>query len=297
VYGAADNDVTVLGETSFTRTDGSTGTVGDVALRTEPSIRTASPAQQPGSGLNDNGLANAMVAASLVVAAGASTEHPATLGAGSPISGEMTPALYTAQADPAGSAPQHLPADETRIALPADQDTGPGQLARGEHGAEQTGTPPASLDGQHASDLLSGGPAHVQLSESPALSPLDAFHAAPLVIDRTSMPAIMPIAAVGPGAAQAGAPAVDAPATSASSAAAAITLADALPTHGTGPDIDTLLAALPGGGGNDRPAVAILAPQSVDHGVAGILFASNDHFAAMDLSHMAHDAVMATSHA
>ncbi len=65
-YQAAGGDVTVLGETTFTRTDGTTGTVGDVVFATSAKDSDAIKSAESSSGFNQ-----ALIAASLVAVAGA----------------------------------------------------------------------------------------------------------------------------------------------------------------------------------------------------------------------------------
>src|SRR3546814_7080812 len=70
-YAAANGDVTVLGEASFTRTDGTKGTIGDVMFATGAKESDVSKTESTASGFNQ-----ALVAASLVAVAGAA-EAPA----------------------------------------------------------------------------------------------------------------------------------------------------------------------------------------------------------------------------
>lgn len=276
-YAAANDDVVVHGETVFTRTDGSTGIAADASFATGGTRVDEASRQAAASGTA--GMANALVAASLVAAAVVTPDtgkaDAATAGdSAAPAAGDAS----TLADDAAKSAPQgetiqplafdtHTPAPT--ISQHADRASDL-EVDRGGHEARLTddGT------GDHASTPL--------LADNDVAVADIAAHSAPLFVDMVAMPAIP--AAMAPVAEAAAAPHGE---------ALASVIADALGGGSdAGPDIDALLAAATGHGGDAAGLLAAMGGNDAT-AFAGGMAAGHG----IDLAMMAHDAVLAVNHA
>ena len=266
-YTSAGGDVTVLGEASFVRTDGSKGTLGDVLFATSLKEGDAKPAE-------GSGFTQALVAAGLVAVAGAAEaveQAPAPV-----VAAESEVTMDGVPAGPVATAPEPVASDApaTSLAAGADQDAHVSDqpVAPSSHGAEDVAP-------EHAG-LSEGGeaPAAAVAVEAPPADPGD--HGALLAQSIDLPPAFDGAAAVL--AAHGAAP-----------AAVAQVVAQALGT-GSGPDIDALLAALPGGEHAPMPMLTpMLAPMLADAGPA--VDAGHMAAAVFDAAMVAHEA-MAVAH-
>ncbi|WP_244309694.1 hypothetical protein [Sphingobium fuliginis] len=269
-YTAANGDVTVLGEASFVRTDGTKGTVGDVMFATGAKASDTSKTDSTASGFNQ-----ALVAASLVAAAGAA-EHVA----------EQQPA--PAPAETAPPVTETAPAAMTTTEPAPSQESQPTSLAttddQATHEQPTTSTGHASEEAapEHAT-LSGGGEAHAATADTAqAPQPDLSGHQGLLAQSIDLPPAFDGNAAAVLAAQQAAQPGVPA-------ANAAEVVKEALGTH-DGPHIDALLAALPGG---EHPAApALLNPAAVEVADAGHMAAATAIFEAAMAAHEA----MAVAH-
>ena len=224
-YQAAGGDVTVLGETTFTRTDGTTGTVGDVVFATSAKDSDAIKSAESSSGFNQ-----ALIAASLVAVAGAAEtveQEPAPVVAQTEAMVDTAPVATTgsvsepaANDDDASLAVSSESQDSRGADQPVEQTShSGGDDAAPDHstlsGGDDASAPAANDDGQ----------AHPALDDHQGL-----------LAQTVNLPA-MDVNAAALVAAHEAAP---------NAAAAAQVVAEALGAHGGG-SIDALLAALPGG--------------------------------------------------
>ncbi|WP_313805025.1 Ig-like domain-containing protein [Sphingobium sp.] len=240
-YTAANGDVTVLGEATFVRTDGSKGTVGDVLFATGARASDAAKTESPASGINQ-----ALVAASLVAVAGvaetSTEEHSA------PVTTDNVQVTETAPAATTATEPAPLQESQpTSLAGTDDQATHDQPVTQTSHGSED-----AAPD--HAT--LSGGDAHAPAEMAQAPQPDLGDHQGLLAQSINLPPAFDGNAAAVLAAAQQAVPAAN----------AAEVVKEALGAHDA-PQIDALLAALPGG---EHAAVPLLltpvAGEAVDSG-------------------------------
>ncbi|WP_449471580.1 VCBS domain-containing protein [Sphingobium chungangianum] len=263
-YQAAGGDVTVLGEATFTRTDGTTGTVGDVVFATSKDVDLAKT-ESTTSGFNQ-----ALIAASLVAVAGAVE----TL--------EQAPAPVVAQAETTvDTAPTATTSTASEPANEGDASTSVSSESQDSHVADQ----PVEQTSHSGSDdsapdhsTLSGGddaPVHAANDDGQAQAALDDHQG--LLAQAVNLP-------VFDGNAAALVAAHDA----APNAQAAQVVAEALGHAGT-PNIDALLAALPGG----EHAPVLLNPVAGDAADAGHLMAMAA--SVFDAAMVAHEA-MAVAH-
>ncbi|GLV25702.1 VCBS domain-containing protein [Sphingobium sp. Cam5-1] len=263
-YQAAGGDVTVLGEATFTRTDGTTGTVGDVVFATSKDVDLAKT-ESTTSGFNQ-----ALIAASLVAVAGAAEtveQAPA------PVVAQAETTVDTAPAATTSTAPE--PANE------GDASTSVSSESQDSHAADQpverashSGSDDAAPD--HAT--LSGGddaPVHAANDDGQAQPALDDHQG--LLAQAVNLPVFDGNAAALVAAHEA-----------APNAQAAQVVAEAL-GHAGVPNIDALLAALPGG----EHAPVLLNPVAGDAGDAGHLMAMAA--SVFDAAMVAHEA-MAVAH-
>lgn len=264
-YTAADGDVTVLGEASFVRTDGTGGIVGDVMFATGAKESDAVKTESTASGFNQ-----ALVAASLVAVAGAaqtSDEQPPAYGrveASQPVT-EISPAATTTT--------ETAPVQENEPVSPAAQDDQP---------THEQPAAPASQGGEEAvpdhASLSEGSPAHAD-DRTDASQPDLADHQG-LLAQPIDLPPAFDGNAVAVLAAQQAVPATH----------AAEVVKEALGSHDA-PNIDALLAALPGG---EHPATPILLNPAAGEAVdSGHLAAATAIFEAAMAAHEA----MAVGHA
>ncbi|KXU30871.1 lysis protein [Sphingobium sp. 22B] len=269
-YTAANGDVTVLGEASFVRTDGTKGTVGDVMFATGAKASDTSKTDSTASGFNQ-----ALVAASLVAAAGAA-EHVA----------EQQPA--PAPAETAPPVTETAPAATTTTEPAPSQESQPTSLAttddQATHEQPTTSTGHASEEAapEHAT-LSGGGEAHAATADTAQAPQPDLSGHQGLLAQSIDLPPAFDgnVAAV-LAAQQAAQPGV-------SAANAAEVVKEALGTHDA-PHIDALLAALPGG---EHPAApALLSPAAVEVADAGHMAAATAIFEAAMAAHEA----MAVAH-
>ncbi|MGH6781699.1 MAG: hypothetical protein ACREB5_06305, partial [Sphingomonadaceae bacterium] len=250
-YSAANDDVLVHGETSYTRADGSTGLAGDVSFATGSSARADEASRQAAQNAAAPGLANALVAASLVAASAATLDQSdATHGSnGAQDSGiAVDSTIGDAGADSAKSAPRGdsiTASSDTPDSFAPKADAQSDHRSADHHDAQDNGLGIADTgDSDRGMNSLLGD------SDTPVQADVSAH---PVFVDMAAMPAIVPAAMVQ--AAAAAAP-----------ADLGNVLADALGGGaGQGPDIDALLDAI--------------APHSGD--VAGLLAASGGDVTAL----------------
>ncbi|BAI97067.1 hypothetical protein Sj15T_15120 [Sphingobium sp. TA15] len=262
-YSAANGDVTVLGEASFTRTDGTKGTVGDVIFATGSSDASKTT-ESTASGFNQ-----ALVAASLVAVAGAAEapaeQQPAPTATESAAPVTETAPAVTVEAEPAAtqeSAPTTLAANDDQATHEQPAPTG--------HAAEE-----AAPD--HAT--LSDGDAHVSTVETADAPQPDLSGHQGLLAQSIDLPPAFDGNAAAVLAAQQAAPAAN----------AADVVKEALGAHDA-PNIDALLAALPGGEHASTPILLNpVAGEAVD---SGHLAAATAIFEAAMVAHEA----MAVAH-
>jgi VCBS repeat-containing protein len=283
-YTAAGGDVVVHGESSYTKTDGSSGTVADASFATggpagKPADQTQKLAAQNSSGQI---LSNALVAAGLVATIGAST-HP-----------DAKPAVSTDPAGPSlapGTPATDQPGDvlsrpsgETREAISGLPDANDGAGPSRNSGSEvdrdaggvngSSGSAPAEVP--HLSDLLADA------VQGPGAG---SAHTPPSVAM-----AAMPALPQGPGGTGAGA---DAGAANVPADQLAGILTDALGRSHGGADITAVLDALP----NAESHVATQAMTGQGGGDFVGLESSAFMSMPLDLTAMMHDAAVATAHA
>jgi large repetitive protein len=219
-YQAAGGDVTVLGEASFVRTDGSKGTIGDVMFATAKATDASKTAESSSSGFNQ-----ALVAASLVAVAGAAAvveqeKAPVIDAKDAPLT-ETAPASTTSAESEATSqdgAPMSVTVEPSHtVEQPVEQ---------GHHGGDEAATDHVTL--ADADD----GPAPMMDSADAAQPDLGDHQG--LLAQSIDLPAFDGNAALLAVSHEA------APTALAEVVSEALGAADA-------PHIDTLLAALPGG--------------------------------------------------
>ncbi len=272
-YSAANGDVTVLGEASFERTDGSKGTVGDALFATAKDGDYTKPADTTASSINQ-----ALLAASLVAVAGATEtveQQPApTVTESHTTVSDPVPTTTTSASDPTSTtdaAPATVASTEDQTTHTADQ-----PVDQSSHGGEDP-TP------QHAT-LADAADAHAAVSSAPAepAQPDLGTHQG-LLAQSINLPAAFDgNAAALVAAAHAAGPAGQ---------VVAQVVAEALGAHDA-PHIDALLAALPGG--DHAPAPMLLNPVAAE-------VVDTGHFAAaaaavFEAAMVAHEA-MAVAHA
>jgi VCBS repeat-containing protein len=268
-YTAANGDVTVLGEASFVRTDGTKGVIGDVLFATAAKDDASKTADSTASGFNQ-----ALIAASLVAVAGAaeSGSEPQT----APAATESAPvAAETAPASTAATEPATTESGSTSLASTEDQ---------GGHDAPQP-TEQAHASEEPAPDhatLSDGGAAPAPTTADMAQADQPSGDHQALLAQSISLPAFDGNAAAVLAAAHA---AAGTPA-----GTVADVVKEALGAHDA-PNIDALLAALPGG---EHPAApALLAAPPVEAMDSGHLAAATAIFEAAMVAHEA----MAAAHA
>ncbi|WP_375196238.1 VCBS domain-containing protein [Sphingobium sp.] len=269
-YTAANGDVTVLGEASFVRTDGTKGVIGDVLFATAAKDDASKTGDSTASGFNQ-----ALIAASLVAVAGAaeSSSEPQTAPASTesaPVAAETAP-TSTAATEPATTEES----GSTSFASTEDQGTHDApQPAEQAHASEE----PAP---DHAT-LSDGGAAPAPATADMAQADQPSGDHQALLAQSISLPAFDGNAAAVLAAAHA---AAGTPA-----GAVADVVKEALGAHDA-PNIDALLAALPGGEHLTAPALLAAAPvEAMD---SGHLAAATAIFEAAMAAHEA----MATAHA
>ncbi|WP_242122795.1 VCBS domain-containing protein [Sphingobium sp. Sx8-8] len=271
-YTAANGDVTVLGEGSFIKTDGTKGTLGDVLFATAAKDDSSKTVDTTASGFNQ-----ALVAASLVAVAGAAATTPESQPA--PATTESAPvSTETAPASTVTSEPT-LAQDGNSTSLASTQDQDTHSAPQPTQQTSHAGSEPAP---DHAS-LSDGGPAASAPAETAqADQPAPGDHQA-LLAQSISLPAFDGNAAAVLAAAH---DAAKSPA-----GAVAEVVKEALGAHDV-PNIDALLAALPGGA---HPVVPVLL-----NPVAGEAVVDSGHMAAataiFEAAMAAHQA-MAVAHA
>lgn len=264
-YTAANGDVTVLGEASFVRTDGTKGTIGDVLFATGAKESDASKTESTASGFNQ-----ALVAASLVAVAGATAttteEQPAPT-----TTDNAAPVTETAPAATVTAEPTTTQEDSsTKIAATDDKATHEQPAAPTSHGGEEAAP-------EHAT--LSGGDAHAAATETAEASQPDLGGHQGLLAQSIDLPPVFDGNAAAVLAAQQAAPAAN----------AAEVVMEALGAHDV-PNIDALLAALPGG--EHVAAPFLLNPVAGEAMDSGHLAAATAIF---DAAMVAHEA-MAVAH-
>ncbi|KEQ54180.1 Ig-like domain-containing protein [Sphingobium chlorophenolicum] len=266
-YTTADGDVSVLGEASFVRTDGTKGVIGDVMFATGAKESDASKTESTATGFNQ-----ALVAASLVAVVGAAetmTEQqpaPTTTETAAPIT--ETASAATVSDEPTTtqeSAPTTLAANDDQAAHEQPTPTG--------HAGEEAAP-------EHAT-LSDGGDAHAPAETAEAPQPDLSGHQG-LLAQSIDLPPAFDGNAAAVLAAQAAQPGI-------SAANAADVVKEALGAHDA-PNIDALLAALPGGEHAAMPA--LLNPVAGDAVDSGHLAAATAIFEAAMVAHEA----MAVAH-
>lgn len=289
VYGAAANDVTVLGQTSFTRADGSTGTVADAVFRTQTMASGTTTRNTEVAG--GRGMPDAMVAAGLAATVGALLDHHVEAQAAMHDGAKVAEIVSKIAVEEPAATADH--AARASLALPIDEN------------ARSAEAPAAH---QHLADPANGDhlPTLHELS-----APTFVRVEAPSDLAAAHVPAFQPFAShapvVTPGVAEALFANVEALAKAAGAgnaghaglngSALAHVVADAVHAQPNGPDVDTLLASLPGGHGNGSIGLAHLAPLGAgNHGFGGGMMVALDHMQAVDLAHAAHAAALAVQH-
>ncbi|WP_176590879.1 VCBS domain-containing protein [Sphingobium sp. EM0848] len=271
-YGAANGEVTVVGESSFTRTDGTQGTAADAVFATTSVTKTSeSTTETANSGLNQ-----ALLAASLVAAVGASETHVDPQPA--PAAQENAPVVTeTAPASTATAEPATTESKDSGLAPADDQST---------HQAEQPAPQASHASEEPAPDhaqLSGGGAAHAPAADTAQTDQPSPGDHQGLLAQSINLPAFDGNAAAVLAAAAHG------PAGPAGANAAAEVVKEALGTHDA-PNIDALLAALPGGA---HPVAPVLlnpvATEAVDSGhlaaAAAIFHAAMAAHEAMAVAH------------
>ena len=262
-YQAAGGDVTVLGEASYIRADGTKGTIGDVMFATSSLNEPSKTTETSSSAFNQ-----ALIAASLVAVAGAVEaveQEPAPVVAeeDAPLADTMLASAAPAEAETSLEDSQSTSIGSTEDqALHADDEP----VADSSHGGDEPATDHATL--ADASDA----PAPVEASADTAQPDLGDHQG--LLAQSIDLPAFD------------GSAALLAVAQSATTTSVAEVVSEALGVIGA-PDIDTLLAALPG---DIAPALFNpIAAEPIDSG--HMAFAASVFDAAL----AAHDA-MAVAH-
>lgn len=266
-YEAADGDVTVLGETTFTRTDGTKGTVGDVMFATGSKDGDASKTVES----TTSSFNQALIAASLVAVAGAAEtaeQEPAPVVAGNDTTTDAAPEATT-------SSVSEPVANDDDISMSASSETQDGQVD--DQPVEQTSHSGSDDTAPADSTLLGGDDAsvHAANDDGQAQPALDDHQG--LLAQTVELPTF-----------DANAAALAAVHEAASNAQAAQVVAEALGDAGA-PDIDALLAALPGG----EHAPVLLNPFAGEVADAGHLMAMAA--SVFDAAMVAHEA-MAVAH-
>ncbi len=273
-YTAANGDVLVHGETQYVRSDGSTGIAADAAFATGATTRDD---QKAASAFANPGFGQALVAAGLVAAQAVSaTPPPPPPGTSTDDTAMVVAGDTSHQSD---SPAQTAPAGEVFEIAPDDHGSvDPVAPTHSAHGPDSTDTGHVSaLQDGNAPDRSSGTPI-----DDFAPDAGDAAPSPPIFVDMAPMPvipaAVLANAAAAPGDGQ--------------KASLGEIVADAL-AGGTGPDIDALLAKLPGNPDGATNVVALFgghAPEIAMPNWSGA-GAHADPVAA------AHEAVMAVTHA
>lgn len=267
---AANGDVVVHGETQYVRSDGSTGIAADAAFATGGSARED---QKAASAFANPGFGQALVAAGLVAVQAANATPPTPPQPGTDMVGNDSAVSETAPAQSDASAVNAPHSDVFGIAAVDHHAAAPMQMAHAGDTADQGHA--ASLQGDDAparSADMSTGDAAQDGADAPA--------PAPVFVDMAPMPAIAAAAlaaAVHEGAQQ---------------PTLGEIVADAL-TGGTGPDIDALLANLPGGANANSNVVALFGGPAADLAMANWA-GVNPH---ADPVAAAHELAMAVTHA
>jgi VCBS repeat-containing protein len=234
-YVAANGDVTVLGEASFMRTDGSKGTIGDAVFTTAPKGSELRSDSTTSSGINQ-----ALVAASLVAVVGAAETQDEKQP--SPTSTETTPVVPEETAPVSATTSEPVTSDETKILSEASNDksarSAEQPVQQASHGSDEPAPDHAALADHGASSVPA--PTATAQADQPTLGDHQT-----LLAQSISLPSFEGNAAAALAAAQASANA---------NPAAAEVVREALGAHDA-PHIDTLLAALPGG---EHPVVPVL---------------------------------------
>ncbi|HET9428479.1 MAG TPA: hypothetical protein VFO69_08995, partial [Allosphingosinicella sp.] len=222
-YLAADGDVLVSGESSFTRSDGSTGLVADVSFTT--SARQVQEAQKAET-VSGQSLTNALVAASLVASIGAVVGGDEA-GAGQALSQEQPVAASNGVDSPAAAPLAVGPENSSSLlSSPAFEAKAPEAMSMR---ADPVADPAqAALDGRPAggeqlpapSDLLADTILTLPQPIMPGAPSVDGSAAIFMVGGADAAAGLVPSAALG------------------------AVLADALPPEATGPDIEALLDVL-----------------------------------------------------
>jgi len=282
-YTAANDQVTVFGEADYTRADGSTGKLGDVAFAT----RSVEEAQKlAAQSTASSGLTSALVAASLVAATSATLDQQPTIAPAS--DGQTSVAAIDSGTTVSAT-------DDGQLSAPSGElremvDEAPADDAGGSTDSHSTGDASAQsggIDGGDSvvaadqadvpSDLLSG-------TDTAEHAPSDTT---PMFVDMAAIPVAQAAVAEAPAAT------VDA----AHSEQVAAVLADALAGGSdAGPDISALLASLPTADAGTADLITVHADAALDAGAAMAWSPGGGEFA-FDLSGLAHDAVTATVHA
>jgi VCBS repeat-containing protein len=226
-YAAANGDVTVLGEASFVRTDGSKGTIGDAVFTTAPKDSELRTDSTTASGFNQ-----ALVAASLVAAVGAA--EPQEEKQPNPTSPETTTEVREETATASTAMSEPVISDEAKALSEASDDksahSAEQPVQQASHGSEEPAPDHAALANHGASSAPAS--ADTVQADQPVLGDHQT-----LLAQSISLPSFDGNAAAALAAAQA--------ITTADSTAAEV-VKEALGNHDA-PHIDTLLAALPGG--------------------------------------------------
>jgi VCBS repeat-containing protein len=268
-YTAANDQVTVFGEATYTRADGSEGRLGDVAFATKSLDESQKLAAQAAT---SSGLS--MIAASLVAAVDA-TADPALSIASAPISDQAVSAIDTPQLtiEAADDGVQAAPKGET--SEPVSNSPAPAETSH------LGGSEPVSGSSLANSDTTSTSGADDTSTLLADTQQADAGHDAPATfLDMSAMPALIAASVEAP------APGVAADHTG----QVAAVLADALAGGASaGPDISALLASL--------PTAEAATPVLLDAQAAVPVWMASGGEYHFDMAGLAHDAVTATVHA
>ncbi|MBY8826377.1 beta strand repeat-containing protein, partial [Sphingomonas colocasiae] len=271
---AANGDAVVYGETQYVRSDGSTGIAADAAFATGGSNRED---QKAASAFANPGFGQALVAAGLVAAQAANATPPTPPQPGTDMVGDDGAAGADAPARPDATASDAPRGDTFEIAADDHHTATPAASTRTTHSSE--------TDGQGHDGGLRNDGATARADDAPAgdtaQDGADAPTPAPVFVDMAPMPAIA-AAALAAAAAHGDAP----------QPALGEIVADAL-TGGSGPDIDALLANLPGNADGGSNVVALFGGPAAELAMAGWANA-NPH---TDPVAAAHEAAMAVTHA
>jgi hypothetical protein len=260
----------VLGEASFVRTDGSKGTIDDAVFTTAPKDADSKVTDST----TTSSFNQTLVAASLVAVAGAAETQEQTQTA--PATTESTPVVTeSAPASTAPSEPTSTDDSKTSIAPADDQSTDQTKqpVQQASHGEEQAPDHASLSDHGTAPAPASADTAQ---TEQPSLGDHQALLAQSINLPSFNGNAAAAVLA----AAQQAGPAAN----------AAEVVKEALGAHDV-PNIDALLAALPGGAHPAAPA--LLNPAHVEMADAGHMAAATAIFEAAMAAHEA----MAVAHA